>query len=692
MNCGPISSVYNPISGSLASTTGSISSGSSSLALASAIGWSAGMGIRVTGAGPVCSVSTPAQPTVAVTGGSGTNRSYQIVALDGLGGYSAAGTASANASSSISLDRVNNYVTVSLTPMAGVAAYLVFRSSTLIEIVPNSSGGGYTSIQIKDYGQTITLTGTPDLPTSGPPVASHNQALVSSVASLSGTTATLSAAASATVTSATILHDDSPLIQAAVNMLSPASGGQVWVPGATYVVNTPIVVGSVAPVTDAHGYEIIGAGLGQTLLQSGVALAGLPFIKLINADQCRISGIQFVGNASAPPLAAIELNENQPHSGAIATGECLFESLGINWVPSTAPGSIVHGVIITAAPSYDNNNQLNRFVNCNFTNTIESGLYIGHSNSLENQIFGCAIGGGNYGIYLNGGSFSSAASSIGATNDVDGCFHYYLGPGTYYHDIEILGCDAEDESQSLYTDANALSGTGATRVSMIACHESSGATGNVFNCRSAQIEIILIASHLSEGVSNATAVFNADTTLRDCRCGLSTLTYNGNFTLERNYWAPGSVTLTNSGSGTLKLLLGNIGGGIQGTVLDAPASTAQGTFTVKQSGTTVFAIDGSGEANFTGKRLYNVPSPSAAGDALSEGGAIGVQAQSSWLGTSARVVPVAYASLPAASGNEGMLRAVTDSTTNTWGATISGSGTHHVLAYSDGTNWTVVGA
>ena len=52
--------------------------------------------------------------------------------------------------------------------------------------------------------------------------------------------------------------------------------------------------------------------------------------------------------------------------------------------------------------------------------------------------------------------------------------------------------------------------------------------------------------------------------------------------------------------------------------------------------------------------------------------------------------PVAFASLPAcASGTEGLSRAVSDSTTNTWGATITGSGADHVQAYCDGTNWTV---
>jgi hypothetical protein len=54
------------------------------------------------------------------------------------------------------------------------------------------------------------------------------------------------------------------------------------------------------------------------------------------------------------------------------------------------------------------------------------------------------------------------------------------------------------------------------------------------------------------------------------------------------------------------------------------------------------------------------------------------------------IIPSAYSSLPACvSGTEGQLAPVTDSTVNTWGATISGGGTFHVLAYCDGTNWSV---
>jgi len=53
---------------------------------------------------------------------------------------------------------------------------------------------------------------------------------------------------------------------------------------------------------------------------------------------------------------------------------------------------------------------------------------------------------------------------------------------------------------------------------------------------------------------------------------------------------------------------------------------------------------------------------------------------------------VAFATLPAcASAFEGTINAVSDSNTAVWGATIANGGTNHVLAYCDGTNWTVAG-
>lgn len=53
--------------------------------------------------------------------------------------------------------------------------------------------------------------------------------------------------------------------------------------------------------------------------------------------------------------------------------------------------------------------------------------------------------------------------------------------------------------------------------------------------------------------------------------------------------------------------------------------------------------------------------------------------------------PVKFAALPAAASSLGMVRAVSDSNTIVWGATIAGGGTNKVLAWSNGAHWTVIG-
>ena len=55
-----------------------------------------------------------------------------------------------------------------------------------------------------------------------------------------------------------------------------------------------------------------------------------------------------------------------------------------------------------------------------------------------------------------------------------------------------------------------------------------------------------------------------------------------------------------------------------------------------------------------------------------------------------QLTPGAFSSLPSCgSATEGMLAGVSDSTTVTWGATITGGGANHVLGYCDGSHWTV---
>jgi hypothetical protein len=57
-------------------------------------------------------------------------------------------------------------------------------------------------------------------------------------------------------------------------------------------------------------------------------------------------------------------------------------------------------------------------------------------------------------------------------------------------------------------------------------------------------------------------------------------------------------------------------------------------------------------------------------------------------------IPTVFANLPACSGAagiQGAMRVVNNSTVNTWGTTITGGGANIVLAFCDGTAWTVAG-
>ncbi len=56
------------------------------------------------------------------------------------------------------------------------------------------------------------------------------------------------------------------------------------------------------------------------------------------------------------------------------------------------------------------------------------------------------------------------------------------------------------------------------------------------------------------------------------------------------------------------------------------------------------------------------------------------------------LTPVAFSTLAACSSTtDGQTADVKDSTTDVFGATITGSGSFHVLAYCNGTNWNVAG-
>jgi hypothetical protein len=57
-----------------------------------------------------------------------------------------------------------------------------------------------------------------------------------------------------------------------------------------------------------------------------------------------------------------------------------------------------------------------------------------------------------------------------------------------------------------------------------------------------------------------------------------------------------------------------------------------------------------------------------------------------------QITATTTANLPSCGGYGGLIRSVSDASVNTWGSTFTGGGSDKILAYCDGTNWTVMGA
>jgi hypothetical protein len=176
--------------------------------------------------------------------------------------------------------------------------------------------------------------------------------------------------------------------------------------------------------------------------------------------------------------------------------------------------------------------------------------------------------------------------------------------------------------------------------------------------------------------------------------------------LQGGPWTPGHAPMYGAGGNSQAIAVDSgpaKGGGI-GVGLSELGITAQGT------GAAPYAGQGTGPYG-TNVCDYDAPITNATGyhfvcfSANAQGGAliaVGYGGVASALplninvngivypfpGTAAS--PAHFSTLPAcASGIEGTTAPVTDSTTNVWGATITGSGVDHVLAYCDGANWTV---
>lgn len=233
---------YNA-SGSGQTTTGTISSGTSSLSITQSIDFVNGQGIRINHAGAAFAINQSSSLTVTPQGATGaTNRAYTIASLNATGGVgrSITNVTISNSNATLSATNFNRLSWVAPTGTAPTA-YAVYGNTTGAMALIGIVAVGTTTFD--DIGSGAI--NCPDwIPSAPQTAASLNDWLVTTITSGAGsTTLILSASASATATSQVVAHDDTAAIQSAIYH-AQYTGDSVYLPSGTYPISSSLIISS----------------------------------------------------------------------------------------------------------------------------------------------------------------------------------------------------------------------------------------------------------------------------------------------------------------------------------------------------------------------------------------------------------------------------------------------------------------
>lgn len=207
--------------------TGSITGGTPTLTVSSALGLEFGAGIAVFGAGAVPAV--PTRLTLVNNSGSGKSYNVQIAAV-----LSNSGVSAATSIVSIASGTTPN-ITASWNPVANAVIYLVFLNGNLIGA---THGASYSIGTTAVSGALFT-----HCPTTAPAVSAGGW-LTSIIKGISGTTVTLNDRAIGTATAQAVRLDATVGLQTCLNAADAAYGFGQLVPGTLGARTTAILLGS----------------------------------------------------------------------------------------------------------------------------------------------------------------------------------------------------------------------------------------------------------------------------------------------------------------------------------------------------------------------------------------------------------------------------------------------------------------
>lgn len=224
-------------SGNNTDTTGTITSGTDSLVVASAAGWTTGMGINV---------GRKAVLTMTVTGSASAGNFIVKLpmndpAVEGQTYYREYTFAMSGGESTTTIaSTVRAYTDFLGWTVAGSGSDCVFTAKT---------------VNVRPVGENY---GSANVTTSWAVTTAGFRCFTGTVTNISGTTFTLSGNATASVTDGTVSHRDDLAIQAAI--AASSAEDIIYMPAGTYILNTKLVL------SDYSNRTLRGAGLSSTIL------------------------------------------------------------------------------------------------------------------------------------------------------------------------------------------------------------------------------------------------------------------------------------------------------------------------------------------------------------------------------------------------------------------------------------------
>jgi len=204
-----------------------------------------------------CNIQNGAEVNVVYSGSGGRDQSVEgafvVNSIPSGSTFTILQASQSNTTSSVSLGDNAQVVAKNLVQWvmqpAAVMQHIIYRCTASCGTNTNYTIAGISQgmdSAFVDWGFTFNTSILPAYIPVNPPAAATNGILATTISAISGTTVTLGAAATAAVTGATVLHDNSSnVIKACTSAANNGQGGTVYFSqgasqGGTYIFNSPL--------------------------------------------------------------------------------------------------------------------------------------------------------------------------------------------------------------------------------------------------------------------------------------------------------------------------------------------------------------------------------------------------------------------------------------------------------------------